>query len=285
MKALVTHLSNFIGETILVQKPISGGDISNAYFLGTSKNNYFLKVNSSKNGLDMFQAEMIGLNTINQTKAIKTPQIFKCGNYQKYAYLLMEYIEVRTPSENDFESLGNQLALLHKFSGNEFGFNENNFIGSLSQSNRKHKNWTDFYLEERILPQLQLALSRNFLSKADIPSPKNMHDICKNFFKNIKPSLLHGDLWGGNYLISTNGTPYLIDPAVYYGDHEMDIAMSKLFGGFGKSFYTAYNAHFHLDHLSNAKIELYQLYYLLVHLNLFGTSYFISVKKILSKYF
>jgi len=88
MKALVTHLSNFIGETILVQKPISGGDISNAYFLGTSKNNYFLKVNSSKNGLDMFQAEMIGLNTINQTKAIKTPQIFKCGNYQKYAYLL-----------------------------------------------------------------------------------------------------------------------------------------------------------------------------------------------------
>lgn len=285
MKALVTHLSNFIGETILVQKPISGGDISNAYFLGTSKNNYFLKINSSNNGLDMFQAEINGLSAINQTKTIKTPKIFKCGNYQQYAYLLMEYIQMKSPSENDFESLGNQLALLHMFSENEFGFNENNFIGSLSQSNRKHKSWTDFYLEERIIPQLQLALSRNLLSKADIPSHKNMYDICKNFFKNIKPSLLHGDLWGGNYLISSNGTPYLIDPAVYYGHHEMDIAMSKLFGGFGESFYTAYNAHFHFDHLSNTRIELYQLYYLLVHLNLFGTSYFISVKKILSKYF
>jgi len=285
MKALVNYLSNFIGETILSIKPISGGDISSSFLLNTSKNKYFLKVNSSINGLAMFQAEVIGLSAINETKAIKTPNIIICGNYQKYAYLLMEYIEVRSASANDFELLGHHLALLHKVSKHEFGFNENNFIGSLSQSNRKHKYWTNFYLEERIIPQLKLALAKKLLTKTDVPSYQNMHDICEKLFKNIKPSLLHGDLWSGNYLISSDGTPYLIDPAVYYGHHEVDIAMSKLFGGFGASFYKAYNTHFHLDQLSNARMELYQLYYLLVHLNLFGTSYFNSVKKIISKYF
>ena len=112
-----------------------------------------------------------------------------------------------------------------------------------------------------------------------------MNNACQEFFNDISPSLLHGDLWSGNFLIATDGTPYLIDPAVYYGHHEIDIAMSKLFGGFGMSFYKAYQEHFKFDSLTDSRIDLYQLYYLLVHLNLFGSSYMGAVNKILSKYF
>ena len=285
MKALVDHLSNLIGETLTEYKQITGGDISTAYLLKTSENQYFLKVNSSDHAHIMFFAEMTGLQAIAKTNTIKTPKVFNYGTYHDFSFLLMEYIESKSPSSNDFELLGNQLALLHKTTKNEFGFDEDNFIGSLPQSNTKHMSWTKFYLEERIIPQIQLAISNNLLSSKDVPSRLDMNNACQEFFYDISPSLLHGDLWSGNFLIATDGTPYLIDPAVYYGHHEVDIAMSKLFGGFGISFYKAYQEHFKFDSLTNSRIDLYQLYYLLVHLNLFGSSYMGAVKKILSKYF
>ena len=285
MKALVSHLSNLIGETLTEYKPITGGDISTAYLLKTSENQYFLKVNSSDHAHIIFFAEMTGLQAIAKTNTIKTPKVFNYGTYHDFSFLLMEYIESKSPSSNDFELLGNQLALLHKITKNEFGFDEDNFIGSLPQSNTKHMSWTKFYLEERIIPQIQLAISNNLLSSKDVPSRLDMNNACQEFFYDISPSLLHGDLWSGNFLIATDGTPYLIDPAVYYGHHEVDIAMSKLFGGFGISFYKAYQEHFKFDSLTNSRIDLYQLYYLLVHLNLFGSSYMGAVKKILSKYF
>ena len=285
MKALIDYLSKLIGETISEFKPVSGGDISYAFLLKTSENHYFLKVNSSDIAHTMFLAEMSGLKSIAKTETIKTPKVFKCGSYNNSSFLLMEYIESKSPSSNDFELLGNQLGLLHKATQNDFGFKEDNFIGSLSQSNRKHVCWTNFYLEERIIPQIHLALSNNLLSSKEVPTRQNMDKVCKEFFYEISPSLLHGDLWSGNFLIGTDGTPYLIDPAVYYGHYEIDIAMSKLFGGFGMSFYEAYQEHFQFDRLSDSRIDLYQLYYLLVHLNLFGSSYVGSVNKILSKYF
>ena len=285
MKVLVDYLSNLIGETISDYKSISGGDISSAFLLKTSKNHYFLKVNSSDYAHTMFLREMSGLNSISKTNTINTPKVFKCGIHKGLSFLLMEYVETKSPSNRDFELLGNQLALLHKVTKNEFGFEEDNFIGSLPQSNRKHNSWIKFYLEERMIPQIQLALSNNLLSSKDVPSKHSMNNVCKEFFNGITPSLLHGDLWSGNFLIASDGTPYLIDPAVYYGHHEVDIAMSKLFGGFGMPFYKAYQGHFQFDSLTNGRIELYQLYYLLVHLNLFGSSYVGSVNKILFKYF
>lgn len=285
MKALVDHLSKLIGETISESKPISGGDISNAFLLKTSENHYFLKVNSNNNAHTMFLAEMTGLKAIAKTETIKTPKVFTCGTYNNSSFLLMEYIESISPSDNDFELLGNQLALLHKVTQNDFGFDENNFIGSLPQSNQKHMSWADFYLQERIIPQIHLALSNNLLSSKEVPSRQNMDRVCKELFYDINPSLLHGDLWNGNFLIASDGTPYLIDPAVYYGHYEVDIAMSKLFGGFGMSFYETYQEHFQFDSSTDSRIDIYQLYYLLVHLNLFGRSYVGSVNKVLSKYF
>ena len=285
MKVLVDYLSNLIGETISDYKPISGGDISRAFVLRTSKNQYFLKVNSGDNAHTMFLREMSGLKVISKTNTIKTPKVFKCGIFKDLSFLLMEFIETKSPSNNDFELLGNQLALLHKVTKNEFGFVEDNFIGNLPQPNRNHSSWVKFYLEERMIPQIQLALLNNLLSRKDVPSKQRMNNVCKGFFNDISPSLLHGDLWSGNFLIASDGTPYLIDTAAYYGHHEVDIAMSKLFGGFGTPFYKAYQGHFQSDSLTDGRIDLYQLYYLLVHLNLFGSSYVGSVNRILFKYF
>ncbi len=197
----------------------------------------------------------------------------------------MEHIEAKSPNSKDLELFGNQLAQLHKVTSDEFGFEENNFIGSLHQSNKTHTKWNDFYLEEHLIPQLELSKSKGLLNVDEIPETQKLKDICFPYFKNAKSSLLHGDLWSGNYLISTSGKPYLIDPAIYFGHNEVDIAMSKLFGGFGQSFYDSYHSFISKDKFTEDRIQLYQLYYLLVHLNMFGTSYYSSVKQILSKYF
>ena len=143
----------------------------------------------------------------------------------------------------------------------------------------------DFYIDERLLPQFDLAQSKGLLRSNEIPDKEIMKGNLNDLIKVVKPSLLHGDLWGGNFLIGKDGTPYLIDPAVYYGHHEVDIAMSKLFGGFGSAFYSAYYEVFPESSRINDRIEIYQLYYLLVHLNIFGSSYYGSVKQILNKYF
>jgi fructosamine-3-kinase len=181
--------------------------------------------------------------------------------------------------------LGKQLANLHLNKSKTFGFNTDNFIGTLPQSNTTHHNWVDFYVEERLVPQLKIAIQRHLLTPAEVPDLSTMKLKTVDIFKYVQPSLLHGDLWSGNYLISKDGIPYLIDPAAYYGHSEVDIAMSLLFGGFDNSFYEAYHAVIPKETDTIARIELYQLYYLLVHLNLFGSSYYNSVKRITNKYF
>lgn len=285
MKTLIDYLSNLIGDTIINYTPLSGGDISSTFKLESTQNTYFLKINASDDANAMFLTEKQGLETIAKTKTIATPKVIYCGTSSGTSFLVMEFIDTKIPSELDFALLGEQLANLHNETAKEFGFDKDNYIGSLSQSNNKKINWTEFYLQERIIPQLQLALSKNLLLGIDIPKIENMYEVCNKLFKDIKPSLLHGDLWGGNFLIAKNGTPYLIDPAVYYGHNEVDIAMSKLFGGFGLSFYKSYKRYFLFTNKTTARIDLYQLYYLLVHLNIFGSSYAGSVKRIVKNYF
>jgi protein-ribulosamine 3-kinase len=192
------------------------------------------------------------------------------------------YIPAKDPTTRDYVELGSQLAALHQQKSDIFGWESDNFIGNLHQSNKHHKEWTSFYLEERIWPQLLLAKSKNLLSTIDLPNKEQLYLTCKKILAGVQPSLLHGDLWSGNYLISSDGIPYLIDPATYFGDHKVDIAMSKLFGGFDSAFYNAYWEHFARTEKENKYNDLYQLYYLIVHLNLFGSSYYNSVKRILS---
>ncbi len=284
-RTLLNYLAERIGETITSYKPISGGDISNAFLVETNQNRFFLKANSQKEAYTMFVTEKKGLQIISQTNTIATPKVYYCGCYKSDAFLLMEYIEPKTPASKDLETLADHLASLHKTTASKFGLNQDNFIGNLPQSNKQHQGWAAFYFNERINPQLELAKSKGLLSINDLPKKQKIHRVLQELFQGITPSLLHGDLWSGNYLIAIDGTPYLIDPAVYYGHHEVDIAMSKLFGGFEPSFYQKYQEHFPFSEQTNARIDLYQLYYLLVHLNMFGSSYCNSVKRILTKYF
>ena len=279
------YISNLISESIVSLYPVSGGDISRSYKLETSKNSYFVKVNQSTDALNMFRTEAMALKLIQDSNTIKTPDVLVYDTFQESSFLILEFVESKSPSNRDFKALGVKLAELHQNTSDEFGLEEDNFIGSLPQSNHPNSSWVDFYVKERLLPQLLLAQQRGLLSERECPSEGIMNGKLNDLFLEVKPSLLHGDLWGGNYLISEEGIPYLIDPAVYYGDHEVDIAMSRLFSGFGSDFYNAYHTIHPTDLKTASRIEIYQLYYLLVHLNLFGRSYYGSVQHILKKYF
>lgn len=283
--ALKNYLSYYLKETITKVASVHGGDISTAYKIESPNNTYFLKVNSNSNALTMFQTEAYGLQLISVTNTIKTPKVIVCDSYQNLAFFLLEFIESKQASSKDFKNLGEQLAQLHQCTSDTFGLNQDNFIGRLPQSNNQHKSWIDFYTHERLLPQLELATQKGLLKDTECPKSEHIKNQLNHLFKNVKPALLHGDLWNGNYLISKDGTPYLIDPAVYFGHHEVDIAMSKLFGGFGDTFYSSYFNQVPTDEFTSARIEIYQLYYLLVHLNMFGSSYYGSVISIMKTYF
>ena len=285
MTDLTDHISNEIGDKIISTRTLAGGDISQAYLISTQKQRLFLKVNTGHSSLEMFSVEKAGLQTISKTGTIATPEIYLCGTFKDQAYLVMEHIETKSPNSDDLYNFGIDLASLHRTQGSDFGFKCDNFIGSLPQRNRKHDNWIDFYIEERLLPQFKMSRSKALLSPPDVPGEDRLMKTCSNLFGDIKPSLLHGDLWNGNYLIAKNGTAFLIDPAVYYGHHEVDIAMTKLFGGFGTGFYNSYHEQLPKSEGFEERMQIYQLYYLLVHLNLFGSSYYPSVKRILSRFF
>ncbi|ASV30244.1 fructosamine kinase family protein [Maribacter cobaltidurans] len=285
-KELIEHLNYILCTKIERVSPLSGGDISRAYLLESETEKFFCKLNAEKMALPMFRAEKNALHALLKTGAIATPRPFQVEPYKKGAFILMEYIESKRANTEDMALFGRQLAKLHQASvKNEFGLEEDNFIGSLPQSNKKHLDWTTFYVEERLLPQLKSAADKGLLGRDEIPSEDTMMVVCTDMFPKVSPSLLHGDLWSGNYLISNHGVPFLIDPAIYRGHYEVDIAMTKLFGGFGDSFYRAYKEVMPPEPGENERTDLYQLYYLLVHLNLFGNSYKPAVKRILAAYF
>lgn len=285
VKDLKQYLSKILEENIVNMSSVSGGDISLAYRIETANNSYFLKLNNAPNALSMFQTESYGLECIAKTNTIKAPEVIACKSFEGSAFLLMEFVASKSPLSGDFKALGEQLAALHQCTSENFGLDQDNFIGKLPQSNTQHNTWVDFYTHERLLPQLHVAKNKGLLNTKEIPGTSEIKSVLDGLFKNVKPALLHGDLWSGNYLIATDGTPYVIDPAVYYGHHEVDMAMSKLFGGFGDAFYETYFSHMPEDENTSARIDLYQLYYLLVHLNMFGRSYYGSVSSILKTYF
>ncbi|MEY8020405.1 fructosamine kinase family protein [Muriicola sp. SD30] len=265
--------------------PVSGGDISTALKITAGTDQFFCKYQAGDMGYSMLKAENDGLEAIAATGFIKTPRAIHLSKMESGGCLLLEYIESKGAGEKDMVQLGRQLAGLHTAKAASFGWDTDNYIGSLSQYNTRADNWAGFYTSSRLLPQLKMAHDKDLLSKRDVPPADKiemrLHDICSP----CEPSLIHGDLWGGNYLIAKNGSPYLIDPGVSYSHPGMDIAMSRLFGGFSSSFYHAYEEASDRPLPSQAEIELYQLYYLLVHLNIFGSSYASSVRDIVKRYF
>ncbi len=282
---LLASLADILGEEISGFTSVSGGDISQAYFLLTQRRKVFLKLNTSATGLKMFEAEKKGLLAIGATQTIHVPQVYYCGVVMSTAALLLEYVETKRATEKDLELLGHQVARLHQTTSETFGWDTDNFIGRLAQYNHHEQDWTTFYVTHRLLPQLRMACDTGMLTVAETPAENVMYKTLQEILPPVKPGLLHGDLWGGNYIISTDGIPYLIDPAVYYGHHEVDLAMSRLFGGFGSRYYHAYGEIIPAAPQADIRNDLYQLYYLLVHLNMFGRGYYPQVSGLMKQLF
>jgi len=273
---LANHNRNFTGIKNI--KPVSGGDISEAWCVDTGIEKYMLKVNSRIAYPQMFAREAAGLEAIRQTDTIAVPAVIYYSDTSEDSFLLMEWIETRRTTDKGSVQLGQQLAQMHKHSAPYFGFEVDNYMGSLQQSNRKHENWKSFFAEERLMPLVKMAFDKHLLSECDIRDFNLLCNKLGELFDEEESSLIHGDLWGGNYLISADEKPYLIDPAVSYGHREFDLAMTTLFGGFSRSFYEAYYTEFPLSPNWQQRIDLWNLYPLLVHLILFGAGYLGQVR-------
>jgi len=277
-------LSSKLNLSIKSIKPISGGDISESYCLETNREKYFLKLNQEPFAQDMFEKEMLGLETIASYNLLRVPKVIQVGQINNAAFLVMEFIEGNVKKSVNSRQFGTQLAEFHLQFDDLFGWEYNNYIGSLHQRNSSSSEWSGFYIQQRLAPQIKLAIDQNLLDKDITPSISTLFSICNRLFLNAKASPLHGDLWSGNYISNSEGEVFIIDPAFYFGHHEIDIAMSLLFGGFSKEFYDAYHSIIPIQSDHEERIQFLQLYYLLVHLNLFGKSYLGSVMSILNKY-
>jgi fructosamine-3-kinase len=263
--------------------PVGGGSINECSgVVADDHYRFFLKQNSAKKFPHLFEKEKKGLEYLASFNFIRVPLVVKTLEHDGQQLLLMEYIREGNRTAGFWRKFGEQLALLHQQSSKKFGFHEDNYMGSLHQANQEEENWIDFFKRHRLQPQLELANSKGYYILND-PFHK-LYQKLDNFFDPEPPALLHGDLWGGNFLCDETQNPVLIDPAVYYGHRSVDLAMSTLFGGFDNEFYSTYNYHFPLPANHEEQWEVCNLYPLLVHLNLFGRSYLARIENILRKY-
>lgn len=261
-----------------------GGCINNGGRLITDRGHYFLKWNDAEQYPRMFEVEAKGLELLRQPACIRVPVPVSYGHAGAYQFLLLEYIEQASKSRGYWEDFGVKLATLHSQSGETFGLDHDNYIGSLPQYNDRNASWTAFFVAQRLRPQVDLAYQGKRIG-ADVRRKFDaFFEMLPTLLPAERPSLVHGDLWSGNLLVDEGGQPCLIDPAVYFGNREVDLAMTQLFGGFGSAFIRAYNSVFPLLPGYLARFDIYNLYPLLVHLNLFGSSYRPQVVSILRQY-
>ncbi len=249
---------------------ISGGSINQAYLVADRKRSFFVKTNVAEK-VAMFEAESIALSQMHVTQTIRVPQPLCFGVCESGdSYIVIELIELG--GKQNWSRMGEQLAELHRISSPKFGWQQQNTIGSTPQINPWSENWVEFFMQHRLGYQLQLAQRRGFRSSTSI---EQFFAVIPSFFRDYQPqpSMVHGDLWSGNAGFSIQGEPIIYDPALYFGDREVDIAMTELFGGFPSEFYAAYNRAFPLDSGYRQRKTLYNLYHILNHYNLFGGSY------------
>ncbi len=283
-KILQNYLENQLNAPIVQAKPLSGGSINAVYRILTKTKNYVLKINFADRFPGMFEAEKRGLETLKNARCIPVPQVFFTGTFQNQAFILLEYLSPAPAASDMDENFGRALAALHQNTHTHFGLSHSNYIGSLPQTNQFHDNWPDFYREERLQPQIKMAVDSGWMDKNDIKNTEKLYLKLSHICPEEPPSLIHGDLWSGNFIINKKGQAALIDPAVAFAHRELELSMTHLFGGFSKQFYHSYQEAWPLEPGYEERIPIFQLYFILVHVNLFGGHYISKAKKILSNF-
>ena len=273
LESIQTGLCESLGKVSGLHwvRDLHGGDINRAALIQSGKTNWFVKYRNNA-PVGMFEAEALALEKISETGCIRVPEAIAWGADDGTSWLVLEYLELT--SSGPATLLGEQLAALHEISGDSFGWSHNNYIGTTPQLNQQTDNWSDFWRNYRLKPQLAMAQAAGFGSRIFDRGDRLLESLGQ-LMQDHEPaaSLLHGDLWAGNKAYTPAGLPVIFDPASYYGDRETDIAMSELFGGFEPAFYSAYRSHSPLPDGYPLRRELYNLYHMLNHLNLFGTAY------------
>ena len=281
--ALKVIFLNELSVDLTGYRSVSGGSINAAYCAFNEDKKWFIKLNSEEKYPDMFEKEHDGLTTLRQT-LFNVPKALAHGTHENFTYLILDFIESSSKDEMNWELFGKSLAKMHLISKSKFGLNYSNYIGSLVQQNNYHSTWEDFYINERLLVLAELGLNKNLLTSKVV---KRIERLCIRLSEIVPtehPGLVHGDLWQGNIMCNNNYAPVLIDPAVYYGHREMDIGMLHLFGSVSKVALENYQNIYPLEKGWLDRMDVFQLYPLLVHLILFGSSYFNEVDSIVKKY-
>lgn len=286
LNELEDQLSQFSGSKIHINQfqHVAGGDINSTYKLITDHNNYFLKINEAQKYPGLFHQEKIGLQELNKTAALTVPDPIAEGEFQKQAYLLTTFIEKGKARADFWKTFAYSLVQVHKTTAEKYGFYETNYIGTLLQNNEWHSSWTDFYIQQRLSPLVQKAYDNKLMSSTLLNRMEALYRQLPEIIIEDQPALLHGDLWGGNFMVGEDGKACIFDPAVYFGHREIDIAMTDLFGGFDKQFYHYYNEAFPMADGWEKRLGIYQLYPLLVHVNLFGAGYLSGIERTLQSW-
>ena len=273
-QSIIEHIELSSGQAFPVrqQQSLSGGSINTAFVLtAETGTQYFVKTNTAGQKA-MFEAEAEGLRVMASSETIKVPEPLCFGENSMQSYIVMEFLEMQ--GRADQSVLGEQLAAMHRVTAEQFGWQINNTIGATFQPNEYRHNWLEFWSEQRLGFQLQLAAKNGYGGELQSLGEKLLLEMPKLFTgREIKPSMLHGDLWGGNVAGLNDGTPVIFDPAFYYGDREADIAMTYVFGGFGPDFYASYQNAFPLDDGFAVRKTFYNIYHIINHLNMFGGGY------------
>lgn len=279
-------LEKTLGRKITVEKfkPVGGGCISHGGCLHTSAGEFFMKWNNSAQYPGMFKAEAIGLRTLVVTDGLRIPRVVGVLEANAKQFIILEWISTASRERTYWSKLGQGLAAIHKNAHNRFGLDHNNYIGSLPQSNTWHASWNDFFVQERLSPQLRMLQDTGGLTESALRQFGKLFGRLDHYFPREPPCLIHGDLWSGNLMTDEKGAPCLIDPAIYYGSREAELAFTTLFGGFDREFYNAYEEAFPLESGFEERLDLYNLYPLLVHANLFGGGYLHQAMSIVQRY-
>ncbi|KJH70597.1 fructosamine kinase family protein [Aliterella atlantica] len=279
---IARHITQATGQEFSVQnqRSVSGGCINHGYAISDSNLSYFVKLNQASQ-VAMFEAEALGLKQMFETATIRVPKPICWGIANNSAYIVLEYLELGSGNKNSWLEMGRKLAAMHRATCDRgFGWQQNNTIGSTFQINTWNDDWAEFFIQHRLAYQFQLAKRRG----GHFPQLDELLAAMPQLLAHQPlPSLVHGDLWGGNAACTKTGEPVIFDPATYYGDREVDIAMTELFGGFPAAFYQGYNEIFPLDSAYERRKPIYNLYHILNHFNLFGGGYASQANRAISQ--